>query len=82
MAARTSVDSSGLSGIQSSARCREASECPQPALATQGADATPSAGGRTRATFALLGKKLKFASCPARVTAPAWQPMHVPPCVY
>ena len=29
--------------------------------------------------LALLGKKQKLASCPARVIAFAWQPMHVPP---
>ena len=29
--------------------------------------------------LALLRKKLKLASCPAKVTAFAWQPMHVPP---
>ena len=32
--------------------------------------------------LALLRKKLKLASCPARVIALAWQPMHVPPCEY
>ena len=35
---------------------------------------------RKRASyFALLSRKLKLASCPAAVTAAAWQPMHVPP---
>ena len=29
--------------------------------------------------LALLRKKLKLASCPAKVVAFAWQPMHVPP---
>ena len=32
--------------------------------------------------LALLRKKLKLASCPARVIAFAWQPMHVPPWLY